>query len=295
MNNQEFLEFMGTGLTSKDKEELKLSGYGTVYTSEVYKNKTKNMIRKVAPPYSVKIFESMIDRGLVIPISLSKNLFNYLKRRKEIKSEKNLGFYDFNDKKIYLLWEPIERAKRKNTLVTTLFHEVIHMAAADNPRAFFNINKAPLLKYYFYIYYKFFKVPKQHHRAVMNAVSKWVLDALVIRESKGEKNKAGKAIVDFINKFDKYSTLDQKEIDRKQQMVYDSWEGYTFEHKTYQDEEELWKYFDNAYLRMFKIDTKKLKLGEVAEEIDIPSSVICKLASYNPNLPYVKKSLRIIV
>jgi len=293
MNNQEFLEFMGTGLTSGDKEELKMRGYGVVYTSELYKNKIKNIIRKVAPSYSVKVFESMIDHGMIIPISLSKSLWDYLKKRKEIKVEKNLGFYRPSDHKIYLLWEPIERNPKKNVMIEVLFHEMMHMAAVNNTKVFFNVNKVPLLKYYFYVYSKFFKVPKEHNRAVMGAVSKWVENALMIWER--NNNGTDKYLVDFVNEFDKYSTLDRKEIDRKQKMVYSAWKDYKTNYKTYVDDNELWEYFDNAYLKVFKIDLKKAQLGAVEEEILLPSGVISKLAAYNPNLPYVKKSLRLTV
>ncbi len=294
MNNQEFLEFVGTGLTSRDKEEIKLSGYGTVYTSEVYRNRVKNMVRKVAPQYSRNILESLIDNGVVVPISLSKNLFNYLRRRKEITNERNLGFYDGDDKKIYLLWEPLMQDKRKYAITSVLFHEVMHLAAVNNPKAFFNFNKVPLLKYYFYVYSKFFKVPKQHYSAVMKAVAKWVQDALVIREQKRNRTD-DKYLVDFVNEFDKYSSLEQKEIDRKQKMVYDAWRSFLDDSESYEDEEELWQYFDNAYLKALRMDPKKEKLGKIAEEIVFPSAVISKLAEHNPNLPYVKKSLRLTV
>lgn len=294
MDNQELIEFVGTGLTTGDKEELNLRGFGTVYTSETYKNKTKNMIRKFAPSYSITILESMIDRGMVVPISLSKNLFNYLKKRKEIKNEQTSGFYRPSDEKIYLLWEPLNRSKIKSAIVWVLFHEAMHMAAAFNPKAFFNANKVPLLKFYFYIYSKFFKTDKKYNREVMLLVSKWVENSLILIEKSGSGRPNIKHLTNFLDAFDKYSTLDSKERDRKQDLVWDAWVDYYNKSTTTKESDELFEYFDEAYSKMFKMMDAGYE-GTVEEEILLPSAVISKLASNNPNLQYVKKSLRIIV
>ena len=301
---KELLEFVATpGITSKDREEIKLRGFKEpVYTSQILRDKLKSEIRKHMPSYSIEIFEKLIDEHKIISVYVSKSIWHYLQKRKEIQQEKILGYFELPSAKIYLFMETMlggislfTNVKRGSILNKTLFHECMHMAAWKDPQRFLNFNAKPLMRFYSFVMFNYFKIKNENKEKAGKIIWKWIETSVKEYESKLVRSKTAKATQDLLSQFDDLTSLAEIEMDVRTRIFYQSWLDYMNHHEANRRGEELYEWFDEAYPKLFKIDARKDKLGMVLEEITSPSAVISKLASNNPNLPYVKKSLRLTV
>lgn len=298
----DFLEFLATpGILTKEREEIKLHGYNQpVYTSPTLKAKLKAKIKKSMPSYSVPIFHKLIEDGSLVPVFVTKNLWQFFKKRKELKFDP-LGTYYSEMDKFFIFMEPIMKhqkgsfgifMKSGGEFQNTLFHESMHMAAYRNTRKFWEMNKVPLLKFYSFIIFELFKIKgTDDQKKALIKISDWIQYLLrnieVRRYYLDEKN-----LLKFLEDIRPLSSLDDKEYGDSWRIYRNALVAFDTDKILYSGGKPLILLMQKAYKKYFRYN---VTIGWIAEELTTPSGVISKLASHNPNLPYVKKSLRLAV
>lgn len=293
----EFLEFLATpGITKKNREEVKVYGQ-TGYTSELLRSKLKLDLKKHAPSYSINIFETLIDSGDMVPVFVTKSLWEYLSKMKKI--DPSVGLYSSKDKKIFIFMESILKytklkvfasTKPGTELIKTIFHEAMHMAHDRNPKAFFNFNRVPLLKFNSHVYFNFFEIKgadnKKKAAKILDDWNRYMVEKGKNRAiSYNEFHKTFNRLTDF-------SSLKQDKIEILAKDVWQTMYFYIADKQFYSYGYELYKLMGEAYKKRFKYNVEQ---QWVNEEIIVYDGIIAKLAEHNPNLPYVKKSLRLTV
>jgi hypothetical protein len=102
-----------------------------------------------------------------------------------------------------------------------------------------------------------------------------------------------KKVKDFLDVVTDYSSLSDNEIDKRGDTYYNAMYYYDKSQQLYNyGGREIGELMQEAYKKLFKYS---VELRWINEEIIVYDGVIAKLAEYNPNFPYIKKSLRIIV
>jgi len=294
---EELIEFLATpGMTKKDREEVKMYGQ-TAYTSSTLKSKLKYDLIKYAPSYSKAIFEKLIDSGDLVPVFLTKSLLQYLSKKKELNLQL-LGEYYPREDKIFIYMESILRyttlkifvsTKPGTQLIQTLFHELMHMANNRNPKKFYEINRIPLLKFNSYVFFKYFKIKGDDKKGAMLLIDEF--NKRII-EFLSNRYMPEKAVKWYLNEIANYSSLPQEEIDDLVDTYYNTMYYWDKSRQYFKHSTEIAKIMQEAYKKLFKLN---IDLSWINEEIIVYDGIIAKLAGHNPNLPYVKKSLRLIV
>jgi hypothetical protein len=295
--HSDLLEFLATpGITKKDREEVKIYNE-TAYTSPTLKAKLKHDLSKYAPAYSKPIFEKLIDSGDLVPVFMTKNLWQYLSKRKELDS--TLGSYFWRADKIYVYMESILKytklkifasTKPGSELIQTLFHELMHMSKYRNPKKFYDINRIPLLKFNSYVLFKYFEIKgDDNKKGVMSSIDNFNKFMIEYPKNRYMDKKKIKSFLDVVSD---YSSLPQEKIDRLVDDYYNTMYYYDNSQQIYKWSSEIFDYMQEAYKKLFKFS---VDLKWINEEFLVYDGIIAKLAQHNPNLPYVKKSFRIIV
>jgi len=296
----ELLEFMATpGITKKDREEIDVEG-AKAYTNQTLKYKLKADIKKYLPRYSSAIFEKMIDSNELIPVFTTKSLWDrFIKKRKEIDLS-TVGVYSWVDDKIYIFMDSVlSYTKLKvftgtqdgSLLRTTIFHEAMHMAKNRNPIKFYEFNKIPLLKFNSYLLFKHFDIKdaekKKKAMGNINSFNKYIITY------PKRKLMDMQMINNFIGYITDFSSLNNEDLHSRYDEYYNSIYYYDRSQQGYEHgQKEIQKIMQEAYKKLFKFS---VDLKWINEEIIIYDGIIAKLAEHNPNLPYVKKSLRLTV
>jgi len=294
----EIKEFLATpGITKKDREEIKVYGE-TAYTNPTLKAKLKFDLSKHAPSYSKLIFEKLIDSGDIVPVFMTKSLWQYLSKRKDL--DPTLGSYFWGKDKLFVYMESILKytklkvfasTKPGTELIQTLFHELMHMAKKRNPKSFYDINRIPLLKFNSYFLFKYFEVKgKDNKKALIPSIDNF--NKFIILHPKNLYIPE-KKIKSFIDVIAEYSSLKDDDLNDRAKDYYNALYYFDKSKQIYQyGGRERAEIMQEAYKKLFKFS---VDIKWINEEIIVYDGIIAKLAQHNPNLPYVKKSLRLTV
>jgi len=101
----------------------------------------------------VKLIETLMNKGLIIPCFKSKGVLRFLKHKffGSQESKAILGMYHLVNKKVYILIDnnsTIFGTSSNDELVSTTLHEAMHLAAGRNMKGFLKVMMPTLRKYY---------------------------------------------------------------------------------------------------------------------------------------------------
>jgi hypothetical protein len=211
MNQKKFLAT--PGITSKDREEVFLDG-NTFFTNEKLRQKVIHSAKKLLPTTQSTKIERLINDKKIIPLFMTKNLWDYFKNRykHEMYHDVVRGLIHKDSSVIYIIMDNMIMKGgivSEKLLNEVILHELVHLAFNLNLKKWLGINLMLLTAYYKQLYSIIFSIPK-------NADMTKAIQHIILVFIKHEKNRTTKyrEVSEALDGLSKYSTLDIKEFDR---------------------------------------------------------------------------------
>lgn len=150
MKNKRLQEFVGAPISLS--LETTIDGV-KFYSSDKLKERFVQAFAKSSKgDHLVKEIEILVNKKLILPCYLSKNLFSFIKNKIFAGPEKNiLGFYNIDEKVVIVLIEnkvSIFGTAANNQVVSTTLHESMHLAAGQNFSSFVRVFNRNLKLFY---------------------------------------------------------------------------------------------------------------------------------------------------
>jgi len=237
--------------------------------------------------------ESMIDKNLIVPCYLSKNLFKLFKHKITSGSNKSImGFYYLHDKRVYVLIDNnmnIFGSASNDLLVSTTMHECMHLFAGRHRSKFLSIFKPVLKKFYENVFTDIFKL-----KSPMNTEK--IIDFIIKFENDTPKV-INKELSNYFRLLEKemadITSLSEKEF-RKVLTDYIvsikiSMTSFPVFVKVYRKYVHIFAPLHGAYEKTFG---KRNKYTSVFQELYSPSEVICVLSEMAPTTSIIKKAFK---
>ena len=244
--------------------------------------------------YYNQIEKLVIDKRLIVPCYLSKNMFRFFKHKMFGNPEDKsiLGFYHLSQKRVFILIDntisPFGTGKN-DFLASTTIHECVHLYADRMKSRFLSTFKQELERYYISYFSRVFRLDKKID--VMPIVK--FISVFEYKRS-NNLNKQLMSYYDLIVKYIKpYTTLDEKEFTNRLNALIVciklSLVNFPAFIRMFRQYKVLFEPLDRAYQEAF--GTRNLYTTPY-QELSSVSEVICVLSEMKPQYPKIVKMFK---
>ena len=266
------------------------------YSSESLKRaflKSLGSTGRTAPIYK-QLETLVIDKKLLIPCYLSKNIFNLIKHKVfgDLEDKSILGFYHMVDKKVFILIDnnigKIGTAKNDEIASTTM-HECSHLYADRMRNKFFNLFKQELQRFYISYFSRVFEIKKKPN--VDNIIK--FLFQFEYNRSKNTNKQLSQYYGLLHKELKGLSSLNENEFtDRATALIvccklmFVNFNSFLI---VARNNAYLFEALDRAYLEAFG---SRNRISQPYQELVGPTEVISILTEMKPAYPKIKKMFK---
>jgi len=286
-------KFIATpGITKKDREEVRVDG-NMFFTNEKLRQKVITSVKKKLPKTQSTKIEKLINDKKIIPLFMTKSLWDYFRNRYEHENYRRglRGFVHNKNKNVYLIMDSMAMRGgifSDKLLTDVILHELVHVAFDNDTKKYLQINMPILTAYYRELFSIILDVPKKTE-------SINVIQQIILVLAKQEKNRYTrfKELVSALDKLAKYSTLEEKEYDKKGEAYLDYIESHI--HNKNLKNRRMFPEIHAALSKAFRNAYNTLDYDSAPDQrAYITSEVVATLAMVKPKSKFVTQTIMLV-
>lgn len=268
--------------------ELEFEGM-KVYTSEALKENVKKVSIKYLPKFS-GIINKLIDQEKIEPVFMSKNIFDFLIKRKKKLEQAPIARFIYKTKTIFLFLDhnysllKLSSVTEKK-LASLITHELIHLTSEIYSQKFYSINSKYFIEFYreFFSNYLSVDINKIKNNLIVD-----IIKNILISKKKGSINFISIYFAVF-KALEPYSAIPKDEYQKDIWNEFISYlEEQIYSHNKYVPP-RIWEAGRFAYIKV-----SGGKNETIAQEFWNPDEIISVIAEINPNSPVAINTINLL-